>query len=219
MKFALALASALLQIATVSSNDPTADPQHFRYQRSLTLPAGATGQACTILDAGVFAHAASESLNDLRLYASTEAAVPTETPFNFSISGTQGVEDDPAVIRNLGLTHGDITFDLAMPARPYSAILLDLAAHDFLGTAHVTATNASTAEPTDLGTFAIFDLTSQHLSRSTMLPLQEATFPELHITLHITVAPNATPHALGPAIVRAATSGELPANTCANRGG
>ena len=198
MKFAFALASALLfQIANVSSNDPTPEPQHFRYQRALTLPADARGQACAILDADVFAHAASESLNDLRLYAG-----PHETPFNFSISGTQGAEDDPAPVRNLGLTHGDITFDLAMPARPYSAVLLDLDARDFLGTAHVTAANA---EGTDLGTFAIFDLTSQHLSRSMMLPLQESTFPELHIALHLTAAPNVTPHALSPTIVRGAT--------------
>jgi hypothetical protein len=197
MKVALALASALLfQVANVSSNDPTPEPRHFRYQRSVRLPADARGQACAILDADVFAHAASESLNDLRLYAG-----PHETPFNFSISGTQGAEDDAATVRNLGLSHGDITFDLAMPARPYSAILLDLGAQDFLGTAHVTADNT---EATDLGTFAIFDLTSQHLSRSMMLPLQESTFPRLHITLHLTAAPNVTPHALNSAIVRGA---------------
>ncbi len=198
MKFALSLASVLLlQIANVSSNDPIPEPQHFRYERAVTLPAGASGQACTILDGAVFAHAASESLNDLRLYAGA-----AETPFNFSISGTQGAEDDAALIRNLGLSHGDIAFDLVMPARPYSAILLDLAAQDFLGTAHVTAANGDT---TDLGTFAIFDLTSQHLSRSTMLPLQESTFSTLHITLRLTAAPNMTPHTLGPAIVRGAT--------------
>jgi len=198
MKFALALASALLfQIANVSSNDPAPEPRHFRYQRALTLPGDVNGQACTILDAAVFAHAASESLNDLRLYSGS-----AETPFNFSISGTQGTEDEDAPVRNLGLAHGDIALDLAMPARPYSAILLHLGARDFLGTAHVTAANA---EATDLGTFAIFDLTSQHLSRSTMLPLQESTFPLLHVTLHLTSVPNVASRVLGASIVRGAT--------------
>jgi hypothetical protein len=197
MKVVLAVAAALvLQIATVSSNEPTAEPRHFRYQRAVMLPDGASGQACTILDASVFAHAASESLNDIRLYAGA-----VETPFNFSISGTQGAEDDPAAVRNLGLTHGDITFDLAMPARPYSAVMLDLAAQDFVGTAHVTVGEDNA---TDLGTFAIFDLSSQHLSRSTTLPLQEATFSELHVTLHLASAPNVAAHLLGAAIVRGA---------------
>ena len=204
MRAALALALALfLQIASVSSNDPAPEPQHFRYERTLTLPANTTGQACAILDATVFAHAASESLNDLRLY--TAATPATETPFNFSVSGTQTAEDDTAPIRNLGSTHGDIAFDIEMPPRPYSAVALDLAAKDFLATAHVSGSDGHGGPPTDLGTFAVFDLTAQHLSRSTMLPLQEATFPELHVTLHLTPAPNSSPHDLSPSIVHAAT--------------
>jgi len=206
MRAAVALVFALfLQIASVSSNDPTPEPQHFRYERTLTLPANTSSQACAILDAAVFAHAASESLNDLRLYTQTAANPALETPFNFSVSGTQTAEDDTAPIRNLGSTHGDIVFDIAMPPRPYSAVVLDLAAKDFLATAHVSGSDGHGGPFTDLGTFAVFDLTSQHLSRSTTLSLQEATFPELHIILHISAAPNSPPHDLGPTIVHGAT--------------
>jgi len=206
MKAAQALAVALLlQIASVSSNDPKPEPQHFRFERALTLPANASGQVCAILDATVFAHAASGSLDDLRLYGQTAANPVLETPFDFSVSGTQTAEDDTAPLRNLGSTHGDIVFDIEMPGRPYSAVILGLDAKDFLATAHVSGSDGHGGPTVDLGTFAVFDLTTQHLSRSTMLPLQEATFPELHISLHVIPAPNSLPHDLGPSIVRGAT--------------
>jgi len=197
MKAALALAALLLQIATVSSNDPVAAPQYLRFEHAISLPANATGQACVSLDASVFAHAASESLNDLRLYT----ASATETPFNFSVSGTQSIEDDPATIHNLASTNGNIVFDIDMPSRPYSAIVLDLSAKDFLGTAQVSSADGKTP----LGTFAIFDLTAQHLSRSTTLPLQESTLPRLHVALHLAPAPGAANPNLSPSIVRGAT--------------
>ena len=197
MKAALALAALLLQIATVSSNDPIASPQYLRFERTIAIPVNATGQACASLDASVFAHATSESLNDLRLYTATA----TEIPFNFSVSGTQSIEDDPAAIHDLTSSNGDIAFDVGMPPRPYSAIVLDLSAKDFLGTAQVSSADGKTP----LGTFALFDLTSQHLSRSTTLPLQESTLAHLHITLHLTPAPGSTNPNLNSSIVHGAT--------------
>jgi hypothetical protein len=197
MKAALALAVLLLQIASVSSNDPVAAPQYLRFERAVSIPANSTGQACASLDASVFAHAASESLNDLRLYT----ASATETPFNFSVSGTQSIEDDPATIHNLTSSDGNIVFDIDMPPRPYSAIMLDLSAKDFLGTAQVSSADGKTP----LGTFAIFDLTAQHLSRSTTLPLQESTLPRLHVTLHLAPAHGVATPNLSPSIVHGAT--------------
>ena len=196
MKAALALAALLLQSATVSSNDPIAAPQYLRFERDIFIPANASGQACASLDASVFTHAASESLNDLRLYTAD-----TETPFNFSVSGTQSIEDDPATIHNLTSTNGNIVFDIDMPPRPYSAIMLDLSAKDFLGTAQVSSADGKTP----LGTFAIFDLTAQHLSRSTTLPLQESTLPRLYVTLHLAPAPGSASPNLSPSIVHGAT--------------
>ena len=108
---------------------------------------------------------------------------------------------------------GVIVFDLAMPQRTYTSVVLSLAAQNFLGSAHVYGLttqaalaprmwsapmplNARTAAPpgaTDLGTFALFDLTSQGLSRSTTLPLQEVTFPVLHVELDLHAAPGIAP--------------------------
>ena len=69
MKTSLTLVAALLwQMASMSAG-PISDPRHLRYERAVALPDGSAGQACVMLDATVFAHAATESLNDLRLYA------------------------------------------------------------------------------------------------------------------------------------------------------
>jgi hypothetical protein len=206
MKALLTLAAALLlQTVSISSNDPIAEPQHFRFARAVILPPGATGQACAVLDASVFAHAASESLNDLRLFTRSPSGAEVEVPFVLTESGPRRDNDEPAFVQNLGSQNGDIIFDLAMPARPYTAVVLDLAAKDFLATAHVTGSSGTGKPATDLGTFTLFDLTTRRLSRSTSLPLQEATFLNLHIELHLTPAPNTPAHNLGPTIVHGAS--------------
>ncbi len=206
MKALLTLAAALLlQTASVSSNDPIAAPQHFHFVRAVTLPSGASGQTCAVLDASIFAHAASESLNDLRLFTQSPSGAQVEVPFVLTESGPQRDHDESALVQNLGSHNGDVAFDLVMPARPYTAVVLDLAAKDFLATAHVSGSSGIGTPATDLGTFTLFDLATQHLSRSTSLPLQEATFPSLHIDLHFTPAPNTPEHNLGPTIVHGAS--------------
>jgi hypothetical protein len=73
-----------------------------------------------------------------------------------------------------------------MPARAYTAVTLRLGGKDFVATAKVSGSNTTGPDGTQLGTFALFDLSQQGLSRSTTLPLQESTFPVLHIVLHVT---------------------------------
>lgn len=189
------LAAALLLQLPV----PTPAQRHFRYERSLSVPTGIPRETCAILDASIFAHAASESLNDLRLYTQPSFA---EQPFDLSISGTQTDDDNIAAVTHLADVGSDIVFDLKMPARPYSAVVLALAAHNFIATATVTGISKSGAASANLGTFTLFDLTSQHLSRDTILPLQESTFPTLHIRLHLTAVPNAAPRGLSSSIVQ-----------------
>ncbi len=172
---------------------PIAEPQHLRYVRSLTLPRGASGVACAVLDASVYAHAASASADDLRVFQALPHAGPRamlqEIPFVVRYSGANPAGSQTATVRNRTLRHGDLSFDLEMPHRPYTQVDLQLAARNFLATAEVfgegsgLAGEASTAKP--LGVFALFDLTQQHLARSTSIPLQESTFPRLHIHLRL----------------------------------
>jgi hypothetical protein len=92
------------------------------------------------------------------------------------------------------------------------ALDLDPNATNFLATATVTGMDAlgATAKSTALGSFTLFDLTSQHLSRDTTLPLEESTFHYLHVVLSVSPAPGSSPGA-GPAIVPAMVRGaEVP---------
>ena len=195
---------------------PEASPQHLRYERSIRLPGSVNslaGETCAVLDAQVFAHA-SPSLKDLRIYSGNAAAGRPEIPYAITLSEPLQQDTDEARILNLGTRSGHIVFDLAMPRRPYTAVALDLDAHDFIATAKVTgsqtleSSNSDTPKSTSLGSFTLFDLISQHLSHSTSLPLSESSFPYLHIDLSLAPAPSTSGTALSlnrPEVVKAAT--------------
>ena len=167
---------------------------HERYQRMITM--NGVGGNCAVLDPQVFAHAA-ESLNDLRLIGADGA----ELPYVVTVSGTAVVENVTAPVRNIAQHGGALTFDLEMPARPYTDVTLDLAGTDFVATAVVSGRQPLSPVTTQLGKFAIFDLSAQHLPRSTVLHLQESTLSLLHVELR--AAPGS--RALRPEMLRGAT--------------
>ncbi len=196
---ALLAAALLLQAAAPADSDsnapPIAHPQYMRYTRALGVPA-TSGQACAVLDAQVFPHAAP-SLIDLRIFPSQpapSAGAAHEVPYAITLSETISEETAHARLLNLGAGPAhSIIFDLEMPARPYTEVMLDLdpALRDFLATATVTASEAPGSQTHSVlfGSFTLFDLTAQHLSRSTVLPLPESTFRYLHIALTLSNAP------------------------------
>jgi hypothetical protein len=160
----------------------TTERQYFRYQRAIA-PA-AVGQNCAVLDALTFAHA-SAALKDIRLFPQTATA--HEIPYAITLSEPTQPDSEQGRVINLGLRGRTIVFDLAMPQRPYTDVVLDLDGRDFIATAVVTGANAlDGSEGTRLGEFTLFDLTTQHLSRSTTLPLQESSFRYLHVELAVT---------------------------------
>lgn len=171
MKAIAVAALALLQVAMASSPEP----KHLRYERAVNVPAGASGTACAVLDATVFAHSESRSANDVRLFEASGA----EVPFAVTENAPQPDAAVDATVQNLGERDGAVVFDLVMPTRAYSEVDLQVEAKDFVAIAEVT----DAATGTKLGTFTLFDLTKQRLSRSTALMLQEATFPRLHVVL------------------------------------
>jgi len=179
VKSAILLSLLLWQVAV--SPEPT-NPHYLRYQRTITIPASA-GQSCAVIDPALFPHA-SPSLKDLRLFQGNRGI-----PYAITLSEPQQLDSDPATIRNLGLRGCNIVFDLEMPNRPYTELMLDLAGHDFIATATVSGTRDSNyANQTSLGEFTLFDLTTQHLSRSTTIHLQETNLLYLHIELAVSPA-------------------------------
>jgi hypothetical protein len=193
MKSAVLLLALASQAADLA---PSPQPHFFRYSRSVTLQpdANSTSQACAVLDAAVFAHAAP-TLADLRLFQA-QGPGQTELPYAITTSRSTLLPPDLARVLNLGMRGSHIVFDLQMPARSYTELDLQLGGHDFLATATVTGLGSLTPERagqgTALGAFTLYDLTAQHLARNTSIPLQESSFPILHVDLALTPAPGSS---------------------------
>ena len=217
MKAAVLIAAIAMLQAAAADAPPVAQPKYMRYMRALNVQQG-SGQACAVLDAAIFPHAAP-SLLDLRIFPKTPSSpaqntsvAPHEVPYAILLIEPANQETDQAKLLNLGAgAEHSIMFDLEMPQRPYSSVTLELdpALHDFLGTATVTATDALNGKGHSVlfGSFTIFDLASQHLSRSTTLPLPESTFPYLYVQLTMADAPGAksTAGRFAPSIVKGAS--------------
>jgi len=198
---AAALLALLLWQAAPADSPPVAQPDAMRYERPIQLAASdhlaagaaGSGQACAVLDAQIFPHA-TPSLTDLRIFPAANGNVGRahEVPFAITLSEAASEETEPARLLNLGTGGaGKIVFDLQMPDRAYTDVTLDLdpAMHNFLATAAVSGSDTLGGKATTLGSFTLFDLASQHLSRDTTLPLEESTFHYLHIALSVSAAP------------------------------
>jgi hypothetical protein len=196
MKGALLLGFLLWQ-AGATDEAPVARPERMKYERAISVAAGA-GQACAALDAAVFPHAAP-ALTDVRIFPvgadGVAASGAREVPFAVTMSEGVAEETAAAKVLNLGTgAGGTIVFDLEMPQRAYTDVAIDLdpVVHDFIATAAVSGMNTlGAAGATRLGEFTLFDLTAQHLSRDTTLPLAETSFRYLHVVLKVAAAAGA----------------------------
>ncbi len=198
----------------------TASPEFARYRREVVPVRRAgtngapTGTACAVLDPAIYTHAAP-GLRDLRLYPGGASPSAHELAYALTLSEPEQPESAGAAVMNLGWAttsgSGGIVFDLRMPPRPYTDVVLDLRGQDFLATASVSGSDTAGAAigsrpTTHLGDFTLFDLTSQHLARSTTLHLGETSFPFLHIRLAVSPVPGApAPFVASPAMVLGAT--------------
>jgi hypothetical protein len=169
-------------------SDPTI-PESLRHERPVFVQG--SGQACAVLDAVIFSHAAP-SLRDLRLFAAGR-----EVPYAMTLSQTAQEDVDTAEVQNLHRVAGGVAFDLEMPERPYTDVRLDLGGRDYAVVAKVSGSNTAQGAGRELGTFTLFDMTTERLSRQTTISLSESEFRYLHIVLTGT---GAMPSVLGAEI-------------------
>jgi hypothetical protein len=207
MKAAMLLLAALMWQAAPETKPSVVQPDNLRYERAITVPAGAR-EACAVLDAQVFPHAAP-SLRDMRILPDGASGPAREIPYALTLSEAMTEETESARLLNLtnGAAHS-IVFDLEMPQRAYTSVDLDLdpAMRDFVATATVSGSDSlgRSAKSTALGSFTVFDLSSQHLSRDTMLRLEESAFLYLHVVLSVAAANGTAAGGFSPAMVRGA---------------
>ncbi len=182
---------------------PTSQVSPFRYERTVTVSSAARdGTACAALDAAVYAHA-MPSLKDLRLFRKNNSD-NVETAYAVTLSESSEAESEAAMVRNLGERGGRIVFDLSMPARPYTDVMLDLDARNFIASAEVSGSTGE-GSPVHLGTFILFDLSAQRLGQGTTMPLQESSFPDLHVALRFLPVPGQRGPTPGVLAVRGAS--------------
>jgi hypothetical protein len=166
------LGASLLLLAVVAA---TPEIRYFRHQRAIeNLPAHA-GQACLVVDAGIFSHAAP-GLADLRLYRDG-----AETPYAIRIAAPAVAAQGAIEPLDKGVRGGQTVFDAEMPGGHYSDLELAVTAHDFIATVQVSGSQTQTGSAeTKVGSYTIFDLSKQRLGRSTVLHLPESDFKYLH---------------------------------------
>lgn len=174
-----------------------------------------------MLDGTVFAHAATTTAEDLRLYATHNGEPGREVPFAITESAPQPTEAETATVRNAAVRNGHLFFDLAMPPRSYTEVELGLNAQNFLGFARVSGIDGAQRTPTPLGASSIFDLSGEGLPRSTILPIAQSRLPVLHIDLRLTdpqghALANLSPAMITGAMVPPSGAGETLYNTVAS---
>ena len=176
-----------------------ADQRYFSFERSVAVRAA--GRSCAVLDPEIYTRA-NAGLTDLRLYGADGMEVPYVTTISESAQGPP----ERAGVANVAVRQGRISFELSMPARRYTEVRLELDAQNFVGTAQVTGLRATgEARGVALGTFSVFDLTGERLSRSTVLALPESAYPVLRVVLDLKSAPGRPPQGLAASVVEGAT--------------
>ncbi len=181
-----------------------ARPEHLRYERDLHVPSGSSGMGCAVLDATVLGHTASPAHSDLRIFRRFAGDSGMEVPYTLTESGPEPVNDTAASVEHVTQAGNALSFDLRMPARPYSEVRLKLALNDFVATATAEGRDRGGGAHKPLGSVALFDLTAQHLGRWTSLLLQETDWPVLHVTLTLRTPSGQPMEGVSPKVVEGA---------------
>jgi hypothetical protein len=173
------LRAAILLLAAVAASP---ELRYFRYERPIQK---SSGQSCLVLDPAIFPHAAPQ-LADLRLYRDG-----AEAPFVVRVAASTETGEKSIAPLNIGSRGGQTVFDASLPDSPYSDLQLAVAAQNFIATVTVTGSQTETGSAeTKIGSYTIFDLTSQKLGRSTVLHLPQSDFRYLHFSIEGPLPPN-----------------------------
>lgn len=163
----------------------TPNPHYFRYEAPLVNTPAQPRQTCVLLDDSVFAHS-GPNLASLRLYRGN-----VETPYAIDSERPDAPPSQNIALINKGSRGGATTFDAAMPEGSYRSLALDITAKDFVATVHVSGSQTQTsARPTNLGSYTIFDFTRQKLGHSTVLRLPLSDFRYLHFRIDGPIHPD-----------------------------
>ncbi len=200
---ALSGLALLLQSSTLVNIGAPARPEHLKYQRPIRVLSGGTGMACAVLDATVLGHTASAAHSDLRVFRTFPGGGEMEVPYTLTESGPEPVADTQATVEHAAVSGNELSFDLRMPARPYTEVRLRLALKNFVATANAEGRDRQ-GRHAALGSVAVFDLSAEHLGRWTSLLLGETSWPVLHVTLDLRTRGGQPLDGVAPTVVEGA---------------
>ncbi|HWT65533.1 MAG TPA: DUF3999 family protein [Terracidiphilus sp.] len=152
---------------------PVAEVRYLRYERPLQTE-GAAGQACAVVDATMYAHAAM-GLGDVRLYNGAD-----ETPYVIRDAAPVSEPQTPIALLNVGRRGGHTVFDAVMPDGTYGDLELAVTGKDFLAMVTVLGGASASDAKARIGEYTVFDFAGQRLGRSTVLHLPASNFRYLH---------------------------------------
>lgn len=194
-------------IYQTAGQPPRPEPRYFRYHRTVEVPTASASsasaptsgastpsttttdtsrQTCAALDTSVFMHSAAD-LSDIRLFSGAQ-----EIPYALQsgASSARQAPEQPSLL-NLGTRAGHVVFDARVTTPSYGIVELSVEKQNFVASVEVSGSQSpNDSGATQLGTYTIFDLTSQGLHRSTVLHLPPSTFPYLHFTVIGPIAPS-----------------------------
>ena len=137
------------------------------------------------VDEEIWNHARAD-LGDLRMYSS-EGEIPYLVR---ELSGGDRLSEFSARLLQLGIVAGRTSFFIdTSGAEEYNRVTLQLATRNFVGKAEVEGMDdIHSTQPTDLGTYSLYDFTRENLGSNFKLHLPDSRFKFLRVTLSKEVA-------------------------------
>jgi hypothetical protein len=159
-----------------------------KYERQVLVPPLETARpVCTVLD-GAAAAFATRGMQEMTLWADSRPV-----PFTLTINSPQETGTASAAILNFHAGRGATSFDLKMPSRAYSTVVLNLTGGDFVAEARVSGTSGG-----EISRFVLFDETANGGGANMTMHLGERSEPVLHIQIDREMARSQLQGALVP---------------------
>ena len=164
---------------TLFAAAPEANRAYFTNLREVRV-AEPQRQNWVAVDEEIWNHARAD-LGDLRMYSS-EGEIPYLVR---ELSGGDRLSEFSARLLQLGTVAGRTSFFIdTSGAEEYNRVTLQLATRDFVGKAEVEGMDdIHSTQPTDLGTYSLYDFTRENLGSNFKLHLPDSRFKFLRVTL------------------------------------
>jgi hypothetical protein len=145
-----------------------------KFEREVLVPPlASTRQACVVLDGAAAAYTA-RGAQEMTLWADNHPVA-----FTVTINSPEEAASTTAEVLNFHVSATTTAFDLQMPSRSYSSVILKLGQNELVLNARVSAGSP----PQEIGRYVLFDMSGKALGSNTEMPVGERQDAVLHVEL------------------------------------